>query len=287
MPDQTEVVHHAIGYMIEASRRDRAFERDGEDGRPGWQCYGSSGLGGDDIFLGWAPGQEPSSFPEGTGLWVEPGGLIVIQIHYHYEGSAPADSSSLALNVEPAEADLVGVIVSEMIAPAEIPCSTDEVGPLCDRDAALADAIERFGPEGVRADAFMNICGWSVEDFATMTDGTAYSSCDIPAFAIGATGQILSILGHEHEIGSSLKVTLNPGAANEQVLLDIPKWDFDWQYNYVPTEEIIIGPADIIRLECSWDRALRDPRLEPAYILWADGTNDEMCFGTVTTIPVS
>ena len=71
-----------------------------------------------------------------------------------------------------------------------------------------------------------------------------------------------------------------------RVLLDIPVWDFDWQLIYEPTESIVIDRGDTIRIECTWDRALRDPLLEPAYVLWADGTDDEMCFSTVVTRPV-
>ena len=76
-------------------------------------------------------------------------------------------------------------------------------------------------------------------------------------------------------------MTLNPDTPEERILLDIPKWDFEWQFNYYPIEEIEITPNDIIRLECTWDRSLRPPGLEPSYVLWADGSDDEMCFGII------
>ena len=50
-------------------------------------------------------------------------------------------------------------------------------------------------------------------------------------------------------------------------------------------DEIILKPGDVVRTECAWDRSLRDPELEPAYVLWADGTDDEMCFATITVRP--
>ncbi len=293
IPDQTEVVHHAIGYMVPAAARARAEAQDGQDGKPGWQCYGSSGLGEDELFIGWAPGQLPSEMPEGTGLWLEPGAFIVVQIHYHYETEAPADLSALAINVAgedeiaAAGGRLDDIVVTEYIAPAEIPCADGETGPLCDRDAAYAAAIERYGEEGVRADVFLRLCGASVEDFAGMTDGRASASCHLPAGLMGGTGEIISVLGHEHEIGDWFKMTLNPGRPDEQVLLDIPDWDFDWQYNYRPVDKIVIDADDVVLIECGWDRNRRDPDLEPAYILWADGTNDEMCFATISTRPVS
>ncbi|MEZ5340674.1 MAG: hypothetical protein R2706_04280 [Acidimicrobiales bacterium] len=78
-------------------------------------------------------------------------------------------------------------------------------------------------------------------------------------------------------------MTLNPGTPDELVLLDIPTWDFNWQYNYAPVDPITLKPGDTIGLECSWDRLLAEPDAEPSYILWADGTNDEMCFATIVT----
>ena len=52
-------------------------------------------------------------------------------------------------------------------------------------------------------------------------------------------------------------MTLDPRTAQEEILLDIPRWDFDWQLNYQPTEDIEIKRGDTIRAECSWDRTGR------------------------------
>jgi mono/diheme cytochrome c family protein len=290
-PDRAEVVHHAIGYLIPADRRAEAEARDGEDGRPGWSCYGSSGLGRDEIFLGWAPGQDPTVMPEGSGLPIQPGAFIVVQIHYHFEGEAPADRSSLAIDLASEDELAAGggglepIRVASLVAPAEIPCSRFEDGPLCDRDAAIAAARQKYGPQGVQADAILRLCRAEVADFVDMTDGTASSRCDIPAGLVGADGRVVSVLGHQHEIGAWFRMTLNPGRDDERVLLDIPDWDFDWQYRYVPVDPIVIEPDDVVRIECGWDRSRRDPELEPAWVLWADGTDDEMCFATVATRP--
>lgn len=276
VPDQTEVVHHAIGYLIPGDLRDRAEARDGEDGQPGWSCFGSSGLGEDDIFLGWAPGQGPTELPTDTGMSVEAGDFIVVQIHYHFEIDSPEDQSTLRLRWSES-ADPDEIVVVEFFAPAEIPCSPDEQGPLCDRDAAIADAIAKYGPEGVQGQFITGACGYTPDDFV-LVDNKVSGSCDQP---VGEGGQIIAVLGHAHEIGSSFRMTLNPDSASEQLLLDIDRWDFDWQYNYYPVDEIMISGSDWVRLECTWDRSLRDPDLEPAYIVWADGTDDEMCFGTM------
>ena len=276
VPDQTPVVHHAIGYLIPNRLRDRAEQRDGEDGQPGWSCFGSSGIGEDEIFLGWAPGQGPTELPDGSGMRMEPGDFIVIQIHYHFDTDAPADLSSLKIRWSD-DPDPDEVYVTSYFAPAEIPCGPDESGPLCDRDAAIADAIAKYGQEGVQGLFITPACGYEPDDFE-LIDGVTGGECTQP---VEGRGEIVSVLGHAHELGRSFRMTLNPDTADERILLDIERWDFDWQFNYYPTESITVGPGDWLSLECTWDRNLRDPDLEPAYILWADGTDDEMCFATI------
>jgi hypothetical protein len=280
VPDQSEVVHHAIGFAIDGSQRARVPALEAEDGEPGWDCYGGPRLGQsvflDDLFMGWAPGQGPVHMPEGTGLRLGAGDFLVIQIHYHFDVDAPADHSALYLDFADPAANLEEIVTQAFVGPAEIPCTAEEEGPLCDRGAAMAAAQAKYG--FAPADLINAFCGVSAADFAGMTDGIASSSCD---WTTPVTGELVSVLGHEHELGKSFRMTLNPDTAGETVLLDIPKWDFDWQFNYYPVEKIMIQPGDTIRLECSWDRSLRDPDLEPAYVVWADGTDDEMCFATI------
>jgi len=279
VPDQTEVVHHAIGYKLGGEQRaaaDVLAANDPENG--GWTCFGGTGLP-DQRVLGWVPGLGPREYPEGSGLRLRADDFIVIQVHYHYEVEAPVDFSSLRLDVAGTEElPLDSVESVRFFAPAEIPCASWEEGPLCERSAALAAAEAKYGEAGTQANLINSICEASPEDFAHMTDGVASASCDLP---VREGGQIVSVLGHEHEIGASFRMTLNPGSPDELILLDIPDWDFQWQLAYEPVDEIFVKPADIIRIECSWDRSLRDDDLEPAYVLWADGTHDEMCFATV------
>ena len=84
-----------------------------------------------------------------------------------------------------------------------------------------------------------------------MTSGIASSSCDLPA----TPGQVVSVWGHQHEIGKSVQMILNPDTPDEVVMLDIPNWDFDWQLNYAPVDDVILERGDTIRIECVWDRA--------------------------------
>ncbi len=282
VPDQTEVVHHVIGYAVPGDQRDRADALAGEDDGAGWECFGSSELDDDKLFIAWAPGQGATNYPDGVGLLVEPGDFFVLQLHYHFEIDAPADNSQLELSYGAPDADFDEIRIAEYLGPAEIPCMDGETGPLCDREAAMALALEKFGFFGRIGDVINNECGVTPADFASMTNGFVRSTCDLPVYE---TGEIVSIFGHEHELGSAVRLTLNPDTPEERILLDIPKWSFDWQYNYYPVESIVLDRDDTLRIECEWDRSLRDPKLEPSYVLWANGTNDEMCFWSITTRP--
>jgi hypothetical protein len=266
------------------SAEDRAGleERNGADGQGGWTCFGFSPAPSADLVFTWAPGTDPASYPEGTGLRFDPGDFFVMQTHYHYDVEADADQSSFA--IEWAEGDHIDQVnLGTYLAPAEIPCAADESGPCCDRQTARDRAVAAYGEQGVLADLLVGVCGNTLEDFAELTDGTqAFASCD---WGAQNPGVIVSVFGHEHEIGKSFRLTLNPDTPDEIVLLDIEAWDFDWQFIYEPVDEIILKPGDNVRIECTWDRDLRDPLLEPAYVLWADGTDDEMCFSTIVTRP--
>ena len=116
---------------------------------------------------------------------------------------------------------------------------------------------------------------------ATFQNGVASSSCD---YHMPESGEIIGVMGHMHTLGKSLRITLDPGTAKQQILLDIPTWNFDWQMNYTLATPIHVTPGDTIELSCSWDRSL-DPNRPPKYIVFAEGTEDEMCFSTYSLIP--
>ncbi len=97
-------------------------------------------------------------------------------------------------------------------------------------------------------------------------------------------GIITGVLGHMHTIGSTFRMTLDADTPEAQILLDIPDWSFDWQMNYALAKPLRVKAGQPLRLECSWDRS-KDPLRDPKYIVFAEGTEDEMCFGTYSLIP--
>ncbi len=67
-------------------------------------------------------------------------------------------------------------------------------------------------------------------------------------------------------------------------MLDIPVWDFDSQGAQPLPEPISLRKGDTLTVTCTHDATLRDklPAFKgtpPRYVVWGEGTTDEMCLG--------
>ena len=86
-----------------------------------------------------------------------------------------------------------------------------------------------------------------------------------------------------HLLGRSIKIEVNPGTDRAQTVLDIPVWDFDDQ-GARPVEPVRLDTWDTVKVTCKHVQWLRDelPAFEgqeDRYVVWGEGTTDEMCLG--------
>ena len=159
-------------------------------------------------------------------------------------------------------------------APVELPCRPKHSdGELCDRDAALADVKERFGAEGSTADLLHLLCGGEPEPGEVQ-------SC---VRTLGEPITIHGVAGHMHLLGRSLTIEVDPGTPQARTILDIPVWDFDDQGSR-PIDPIRLEPFQQVQVTCRHVQWLRDrlPSFEgqpDRYVVWGEGTTDEMCLG--------
>ena len=58
----------------------------------------------------------------------------------------------------------------------------------------------------------------------------------------------------------------------DDCVLDVDRWDFDWQLSYFLEEPIDVQRGETISLHCTFDT-----RGETEVIRWGEGTGDEMC----------
>jgi Copper type II ascorbate-dependent monooxygenase, C-terminal domain len=81
-------------------------------------------------------------------------------------------------------------------------------------------------------------------------------------------------------------VELNPGTPHARLLLDVPVYNFDNQAVQPLASPVAVHAGDVLRVTCTHDAGLRAllPALRgtpPRYVVWGDGTSDEMCLGLV------
>jgi hypothetical protein len=92
---------------------------------------------------------------------------------------------------------------------------------------------------------------------------------------------VRGVAGHMHLLGRSIKIEANPGTPRARTLLDIPVWDFDNQGSK-PIKPAKLKAGDTLKVTCRHTQKLRDdlPSFEgqpDKYVLWGEGTTDEMC----------
>ena len=266
-------IHHSQVFHQNAEQAARSRARSGQDGKPGWSCYsspegvsarrgGGGGFSGQSgLVAGWVPGQDPTIFPEHSGVLLQPGDVLVHQIHYHYDTTPVPDRTTISLQLDPVSSKVRQLRVVNPIAPVEIPCMPGETAALCDRTAALADNAKLYGPFGSAVEGgLLGLCGKTQAELAgRFQNGIASSDC---MYSVPESGTIVGVLGHEHTLGRSFRLTLDPGTPQEKILLDIPTWNFDWQMNYQLETPIHVQKGQKLKMECTWDRSL-DPNRAP------------------------
>jgi hypothetical protein len=93
---------------------------------------------------------------------------------------------------------------------------------------------------------------------------------------------------HMHLLGTQIGGRLLPARDAEgepECLVDIPRWDFDWQqgYRFREDDPVVLGPGEGIELTCVYDNSetnqpvFNGERVEPRDVSWGEGSLDEMC----------
>ena len=293
LPQNSAVVHHAIFFRVNPGDVAEAKQLDADSPGDGWTCFGGTGikgrgrglsaLGGAAWITSWAPGGGERFAPKGTGVVLEPGTQVVMQIHYNLlatGGQATgSDKSSLKLRVGPPGLKVQPLNTSLLVAPIELPCAPGESGALCDRATSTIDSIRRYGEGSGRMIAGLNLL---CNNGRKPVPGPTHS-CDRPA---QADIVVRAAAGHMHLLGRSIRLEVNPGTPKAQVLLDVPVYNFDDQGARELATPVAVKRGDVLRVTCTYDATLRSKLpelkpLKPRYVLWGEGTSDEMCLGVM------
>jgi hypothetical protein len=82
-PGSTATVHHVLLFSVSPANLAAIQAKDAAEAGPGWTCFGGTGVDGTPTIGGWVPGSGATAFPAPTGIHLDAGTQIVMQIHYN------------------------------------------------------------------------------------------------------------------------------------------------------------------------------------------------------------
>jgi mono/diheme cytochrome c family protein len=295
-PQRPTIVHHVILFEAAGENATEARRLNAASGGNGWTCFGGPGLSethptassADVDRLGvppwisaWVPGHTTNDLPQGTGVLVHAGAAIVMQVHYNLIHPAKRDRSRAIIRFAPAATTKLTPLNTILVpAPVELPCPRTVHTALCSRDVAVQQEIKKYGYDAALIPSgLLFICGKSLADYpeAPASVKSLGTSCDR---RVTRPLRIYGVAGHMHTRGVDIRVELNG-----KTLLHIPRWNFHWQDAYYLAKPVDANVGDVIHVSCTFDNsAIKQPLvngklLKPRYVLWGEGTTDEMCLG--------
>jgi hypothetical protein len=256
-PGDPAEVHHTIVYMIPPDKAAEYEAMDGGDGQPGYQCFGGPGGSGLPNVLGaWVPGNSAADYPPGTGITIQPGSLIVVQMHYNtFNGIAP-DQSEFDFKLDQTVATEAALFLFF------------DFNWVLTQSAMLIPAGQSDVEHSYQADVttYMNL----------LTSNMMPNNVPV---------KIYTSLNHMHLRGSREKLSIVHNDGSSTCLLDTEAWNFRWQGSYYLSTPEVFNPGDQLLVDCHWDNsAANQPvengvKVQPTDLWWGEGTNNEMCLG--------
>lgn len=251
-PGATRLVHHVLVYGVPPALLDQVRAADERDPGPGYACFGGplapDGMeaNGNTLALVSLGGWVPGQLPEIQ----EPGRAIYV----------PAGSrlvmqvhyNLLESDPEPDQTEY------QMILSEEAPTHRIETTPM----AILDFVVPPGAPSSSHQRVFRN-----------------YRSEPL---------RLTGVMPHMHLLGRRIGASIVPplGAGDApQCLIDVPRWDFNWQQGYaLRADDALTVPTGAgVELTCVYDNSpsnqpvINGVQGEPREVRWGEGTLDEMC----------
>jgi hypothetical protein len=276
-PGNRNVAHHVVVYAVVPHMADRFRELEAEEAGAGYQCFGGAlpdRLGDRDVraayeaqypdgvrelsranfwLAHWAPGMEGHVFPAGTGIRLDPGMLLVVQMHYYSSDAAGERDTGSQL----------GLTTTESVErPAFHLAQTrgDWLGANRNETLVIPPGVRRT--YGMR-DNLGDLLGY-------VSDLTHVDPSRIKALEIHSANL------HMHAFGHSGRVVLTHDTGQRETLLSIPRWDLAWQRDFTFRRPKILVRDSLedafLEVECTYE----NPGAETVY--GGYGSMEEMCF---------
>ena len=298
IPDNLKVAHHGILYRLSKPSVAATQKLDQESEAPGWPCFGDTGLPGTSTFAGaqasswitfWAPGGNLKAYPIGTGMKFAVGDQFILQSHFmvmsghaaHADKADKSNASTTQVQYAKATGKVAELNTMLIAAPIEVACGPKESGPLCNRAAALKDLTKRTSEKAALQEAgLLAICGKDPRNPVA----SPVSEC---TQKISSNRKIYGSTPHMHQLGTKVSVWHTSGSTKVKTnLSERSQWNFDNQTTDWLSTPIDAKSGDTISISCTFDVGLRSllpmyKEIAPNYIVWGEGTRDEMCLGII------
>lgn len=201
-------------------------------------------MGLDGFFAGYVPGAEQVPYPEGTGKLVPSGTLFRFQMHYTATGETESDQTELGLYLSPAP------------PAAEL------------QTKSAFDALSFLGG------FFYSIPPGAADHPAITAQLTPSTTKDVLLYELSP---------HMHFRGSRFKYEAVYPDNSREVLLNVPRYDFEWQTLYRLTTPKRLPAGTRIVCTGAFDNSPQNRRNpNPAVtVTFGEQTNDEMFIGYV------
>jgi mono/diheme cytochrome c family protein len=107
-------------------------------------------------------------------------------------------------------------------------------------------------------------------------------------FTMPYEAKILSFMPHMHLRGKNAKITAAYPDGREEVLLEVPKYDYNWQTRYEYIEPKVVPEGTKINISAHFNNSASNPNNpDPSKeIRFGEKTDDEMMFGFMAFSPV-
>jgi len=273
IPGNPTIVHHALVFTDPAGAS-KALVTDPVT--QSYDCFGGPNVSNTALLAAFAPGGVPVDYPPDSGASIDPGTLLVMQVHYHpHSATAVLGPDQTSFQMRFATTTPTHIAATYLIG---------------NFDSAVVDGTGLLpGPDDPPSGPVFSIP-------PNVSDHTETMQFTVPA--IIPAMHIAAIAGHEHYVGTSVEITIqraNPTAeqpANE-CLLSIPRWDFNWQriyaYNAALDQVPVAMPGDVVQIKCTYNNTVSNPFVvqslldqglsSPVTVNLGETTLDEMCLG--------
>jgi hypothetical protein len=232
LPGTPEIVHHII--LFSFLDEQAQLNAEASDGADGRPGYTCFGDAGSNTspVIAWAPGINLQQIPRNLGVRLPANRKLAMQVHYNTQAVKPGQ---------------------------QVPTDRTVVNLKLEDEGNVSETLLLLGAFG-----FTLAPG---QESVTVSD-TILQPNDLPIPV-----RIQGVLPHMHTRGQTLNLDVVRGGTNEnECLVNVPDWDFNWQQTYFYEEPVFIFPQDTVNITCTYDTSE-----ETNPISFGEGTGDEMC----------